>query len=176
VDVNFGASAPFSLGVEEEFQLLNGDSYELTSRFDEILTAAGGDPRVKAELLQSTAEVATDVAATAGEAIEHARDLRRLVRDAADARGVRIASAGTHPFSRYEHQDVTEQERYRDLIEAMQWVAERELIFGLHVHVGMESGAQAIAVANALGSTASTPFEAISVGASPVPAFDDDPV
>ena len=61
-----------------------------------------------------------------------------------------IASAGTHPFSRYEHQDVTEQERYHELIEAMQWVAERELIFGLHVHVGMQSADQAIHAANAL--------------------------
>jgi carboxylate-amine ligase len=72
------------------------------------------------------------------------------LRDAATERGALIASAGTHPFSRYEHQDVTEQERYRELVESMQWVAERELIFGLHVHIGMDSGAQAIAVANAL--------------------------
>jgi carboxylate-amine ligase len=150
VDVNFGRSAPFSLGVEEEFQLVNGESYELTSRFDEVLAAAGGDRRIKAELLQSTAEVATDVSRTVAEAIEHAHDLRRLVRDAAAEHGVRIASAGTHPFSRYQHQDVTEQDRYRELIEAMQWVAERELIFGLHVHVGMASGDEAIAVANAL--------------------------
>ena len=150
MDVNFGTSAPFSLGVEEEFQLLNGESFELTSRFDEVLAAAGGDVRIKPELLQSTAEVATDVAGTVGEAIEHARDLRRRVRDAAREGGVVIASAGTHPFSRYEHQDVTEQERYRELIESMQWVAERELIFGLHVHVGVQTAQEAVGVANAL--------------------------
>jgi carboxylate-amine ligase len=150
VDVNFGSSAPFSLGVEEEFQLLNPETYDLTSRFDEVLTAAGGDPRIKAELLQSTAEVATDVARDVREAIEHARDLRRRVRDAAAANGVVVASAGTHPFSRYEHQDVTEEDRYRDLVESLQWVVDRQLIFGLHVHVGMASADQAIQVANAL--------------------------
>ena len=150
MDVNYGSSAPFSLGVEEEFQLLNAESFELTSRFDEILAASGGDPQIKPELMQSTAEAATGIAGTVGDAIEQARELRRRVRDAAAEHGVVFASAGTHPFSRYEHQDVTEQDRYRELIESMQWVAERELIFGLHVHVGLQSGQQAIAVANAL--------------------------
>jgi glutamate---cysteine ligase / carboxylate-amine ligase len=150
MDVNYGSSSRFSLGVEEEFQLLHAETLDLTSRFDEVLAAAGGDDRIKPELLQSTAEVATGVARTVGEAIEQARDLRRRVRDAAAERGVLVASAGTHPFARYEHQDVTDEERYRELIEAMQWVAERELIFGLHVHVGMSSAAEAIAVANAL--------------------------
>jgi carboxylate-amine ligase len=150
MDVNYGSSSLYSLGVEEEFQLLNEDSYDLTSRFDEVLEAAGGDERIKAELLQSTAEVATGVAATVPEAIAQARELRRSVRDAAAERDVLFASAGTHPFARYEHQDVTDQERYRELIESMQWVAERELIFGLHVHVGLASAQQAIAVANAL--------------------------
>src|SRR5437868_4768821 len=150
VELNFGSSAPFSLGVEEEFQLLNSETYDLTSRFDEVLTAAGGDPRIKAELLQSTAEVATDVARDVGEAIEHARELRHRVRDAAAANSVAVASAGTHPFARYEHQDVTEDDRYRDLAESLQWVVDRQLIFGLHVHVGMASAEQAIQVGNAL--------------------------
>jgi glutamate---cysteine ligase / carboxylate-amine ligase len=150
MEVSYGTSAPFSLGVEEEFQLLNADSLDLTSRFDEVLAAAGGDVRIKPELLQSTAEAATGIARTVGEAIDQARELRRSVRDAAAEEGVLIASAGTHPFSRYEHQDVTEQERYRELIESMQWVAERELIFGLHVHVGLQTAQEAIAVANAL--------------------------
>jgi carboxylate-amine ligase len=150
VDVNFGSSAPFSLGVEEEFQLLNPETYDLTSRFDEVLTAAGGDPRIKAELLQSTAEMAIDVARNAREAIERARELRRRVRDAAAANGVVVGSAGTHPFARYEHQNVTEEDRYRDLAESLQWVLDRQLIFGLHVHVGMASAEQAIQVGNAL--------------------------
>jgi carboxylate-amine ligase len=150
MDVNYGKSRPFSLGVEEEFQLVSAESYELTSRFDEVFEAAGEDPRLQAELMQSTIEVATHVAGSVGEAVEEARSLRARLRDAAAESGALIASAGTHPFSRYEHQQITDEPRYRDLIESMQWVAERELIFGLHVHVGLETAQQAIAVANAL--------------------------
>jgi carboxylate-amine ligase len=151
VDVNFGTGNPFSLGVEEELQLLNPDSFELTSRYDEVFGEAEAvDDRVKPELMQSTVEVATRPARTVGEAIEEARDLRRGIRDAAAEKGALIASAGTHPFSRYEHQEITDRPRYAELVDAMQWVAEREVIFGLHVHVGMESARQAIAVAGAL--------------------------
>ena len=150
MDVNYGSSAPFSLGIEEEFQLLSAASYELVSRFDQVAEAAGPDQRIKPELLQSTVEIATHVHEAVGAAIEDARSLRLRLHAAAAEGGALIASAGTHPFSRYEHQEVTDKERYHELIEAMQWVAERELIFGLHVHVGMETAEQAIAVANAL--------------------------
>jgi glutamate---cysteine ligase / carboxylate-amine ligase len=153
MEQNFGKSAPFSLGVEEEFQILNRESYELVSRIDEILLAFEGgekEKRVKAELLQSVVEVATNVSATVSEAIEDLHDLRSHLRDVAAETDALIASAGTHPFSRYEHQEVTERPRYVDLIESMRWVAERELIFGLHIHVGLDSPDKAIQCANAL--------------------------
>jgi glutamate---cysteine ligase / carboxylate-amine ligase len=95
-------------------------------------------------------EVATHVAGSVEEAIEDARGLRATLRDAAAERGAVIASAGTHPFSRWEHQEVTEHERYRELMSQMRWVAEQEVIFGLHVHVGLASADAAIAVANGL--------------------------
>jgi glutamate---cysteine ligase / carboxylate-amine ligase len=95
-------------------------------------------------------EVATHVAGSVAEAIEDSRGLRATLRDAAAERGAVIAGAGTHPFSRWEHQDVTEHERYQALMEEMRWVAEREVIFGLHVHVGVASADEAIAVANGL--------------------------
>ena len=150
MEVNFGRRPPFSVGVEEEFQLVHAESYELTSRFDELLEAAGGDERIKPELMQSVVEVATPVAANVPEAVEHARELRTRLRDAAAERGLLIASAGTHPFSRYEHQEITDKPRYQQLIEAMRWVAERELIFGLHVHIGLSAAAEAIAVLGGL--------------------------
>jgi carboxylate-amine ligase len=150
VEVNFGRSAPFSLGVEEEFQLLSPENYELVSRYDEVAEAAGPDERIKPELMQSVLEAATGITGSVGEAVEEARGLRAHLRDAAAARNTLIASAGTHPFSRWEHQEVTDEPRYTGLMDQMRWVAERELIFGLHVHVGMETAAQAIAVANAL--------------------------
>ena len=112
--------------------------------------AASHERRIKAELLQSVIEVATHVAGSVAEAIEDARGLRATLSDAAAERGAVIASAGTHPFSRWEHQDVTDNERYRALMEEMRWVAEREVIFGLHVHVGLASPDEAIAVLNGL--------------------------
>src|ERR687886_813297 len=102
MDVNFGRGRPFSLGVEEEFQLLNGVSYELASRFDEVFgEAAGEDKRIKRELMKSVVEAATHPAASVAEAMEEARSLRARLRDAAAEEGAVIASAGTHPFSRY---------------------------------------------------------------------------
>ncbi|MHB8469320.1 MAG: glutamate--cysteine ligase [Gaiellaceae bacterium] len=149
MDVNYGATAPFTLGVEEELQLINPDSFELSSRYDEVFSEVA-DPRVKAELLQSTVEVATKPSRTVGEALAEAGELRRRAHDEAAQQNVLVASAGTHPFSRWEHQDVTEQPRYAELIDALQWVGERQLIFGLHVHVGLRTADEAIAVANAL--------------------------
>lgn len=149
----YGKSEPFSLGVEEEFQILNGESYELVSRIDEILLAFEGkatEKQIKAELLQSVVEVATEVAGTVSEAVEDLRGMRARLREVTSETGAVIASAGTHPFSRYEHQEVTDRPRYQDLIESMRWIAERELIFGLHIHVGLDSPDKAIACANGL--------------------------
>ncbi|MGH3046658.1 MAG: glutamate--cysteine ligase, partial [Gaiellaceae bacterium] len=145
-----------SLGVEEEFQIVGRESHELVSRIDEILLAFDDDEkhegRVKPELLQSVVEMATKVSRTVGEALEDLARLRARLSDVAAESDSLIASAGTHPFSRYEHQEVTDRPRYRELIESMRWVAERELIFGLHVHVGLDSPDKAIACANAARS------------------------
>jgi glutamate---cysteine ligase / carboxylate-amine ligase len=153
VEQNFGKERLFSLGVEEEFQILGRESYELVSRIDEILSEVEDEEehegRFKPELLQSVVEVATNVAASVDEAMDDLKGLRARLRDAAAERDALIASAGTHPFSRYEHQEVTDRPRYRELLEDMRWVAERELIFGLHVHVGLDSPDTAIACANA---------------------------
>jgi carboxylate-amine ligase len=151
MDVNYGARAPFTLGVEEELQLVDAQSFELTSRYAEVFgEAAQADARIKPELLQSTVEVATKPAGTVHEAIAEARELRRRAKEEADPLGVAVISAGAHPFSLHEHQDVTDEPRYTELAEALQWTVARQLIFGLHVHVGLESAQQAIAVANAL--------------------------
>jgi carboxylate-amine ligase len=100
--------------------------------------------------MQSTVEVATEPVRTVAEAIDEARELRRRLRDEAEARDCLIVSAGTHPFSRWQHQEITDKPRYAELIEALRWTAERQLIFGLHVHVGLDSAQQAIAISNAL--------------------------
>jgi carboxylate-amine ligase len=149
VDHAFGKSRPFSLGIEEEFQLLSAESYELVPRFDEIAEASG-DERVRRELMTSVLEAATGVHEHVVGALEEVREIRAHLRDAAAQRGALIASAGTHPFSRWEHQEITDTPRYQGVVEKLRWVAERVAIFGLHVHVGMDSPDTAAAVATGM--------------------------
>jgi carboxylate-amine ligase len=145
----FGQSPPFSLGIEEEFQLVSPESYELVPRFDEI-AAAAGDERVHQELMTSVLEAATGVHHRVGDAIEEVRDIRATLRDAAGQHDVLIASAGTHPFSRWEHQEISAAPRYQQLVEGLQWVAKRVAIFGLHVHVGVDDADRAVQIASQL--------------------------
>ncbi|MDX6409141.1 MAG: glutamate---cysteine ligase / carboxylate-amine ligase [Gaiellaceae bacterium] len=149
VEHAFGSSSPFSLGIEEEFQLVSEESYELVPRFDEVAEAAG-DERVRQELMTSVLEAATGVHERVGDAIDEVRDIRARLRDAAAQHGALIASAGTHPFSRWEHQEITDSPRYQGVVEKLRWVAERVAIFGLHVHIGMQEPNTAVRVATGL--------------------------
>ena len=149
MDDAFGRTPPFTVGIEEEFQLVSSESYELVPRYDEVAEAAG-DARVRQELMTSVLETATGVHETVSEAMAEVREIRRVLREAADERGALIASAGTHPFSRWEHQQITDAPRYQGVVEELRWVAEQVAIFGLHVHVGMPDGDTSIAVATAL--------------------------
>src|SRR5919204_5028188 len=145
----FGRTAPFTVGIEEEFQVVSAESYELVPRFDDVAEAANDD-RIHQELMTSVLEAATGIHETVSDAIAEAREIRRLLRDAAAERGALIASAGTHPFSRWEHQEITQAPRYQGLVEELRWVAEQVAIFGLHVHIGMPDAETAVAVTNAL--------------------------
>jgi carboxylate-amine ligase len=161
----FGQGPPFTVGIEEEFQLLSSESFELVPRYDEVADAAG-DERVRQELMTSVLETATGVHESVGGAIGEVREIRGLLRDAALQRNALIASAGTHPFSRWEHQEITDTPRYQGVVEELRWVAEQVAIFGLHVHVAMPSPDVAIAVGNAfrthvpelLALSANSPF------------------
>jgi carboxylate-amine ligase len=149
VEHAFGRSAPFTVGIEEEFQLLSAESYELVPRFEEVADAAG-DSRVRRELMTSVLETATGVHASVADAIVEVREIRALLRDAAAERGALIASAGTHAFSRWEHQEITDKPRYQGVVEALRWVAEQVAIFGLHVHVAVSSPEVAVQVVTSL--------------------------
>jgi carboxylate-amine ligase len=149
VEHAFGRSAAFSLGIEEEFQLVSPESFELVPRFDEIAEAAG-DERIRQELMTSVLEAATGVHERVGEAIQEVREIRALLRDATAEHNVLISSAGTHPFSRWEHQEITDSPRYQKVAERLRWVAKRVAIFGLHVHVGMDDADTAVRVATQL--------------------------
>src|SRR5438552_14457390 len=141
----FGHGPAFTVGIEEEFQLVSAESYELVPRFDEV-AAAAGDERVRQELMTSVLEVATGVHHRVADAVDEVRAVRRRLRDAAAEHGALIAAAGTHPFSHWEHQEITDSPHYQGVMEELRWVAEQVAIFGLHVHVGMPSPAAAIAV------------------------------
>lgn len=148
----YGSSTPYSLGVEEEFQLVHTETLELASRIDVVLDNATDCDRryIKPELLQSVIESATSVCATVEDARSDVLGLRCRLGQLAEQSDCHIASAGTHPYSRYEFQKVTDNERYLDIISRLKWIAQRELIFGLHVHVGIDTPEKAIAVFNGI--------------------------
>jgi carboxylate-amine ligase len=97
-------------------------------------------------------EAATGIHERVADALDEVREIRARMRDAASAHGALIASAGTHPFSRWEHQEITDSPRYQGVVAKLRWVAERVAIFGLHVHVGIDSPDIAVRVATALRS------------------------
>ncbi len=153
METNFGTSTPYSLGIEEEFQILDGETLGLVSGIESILGVFEGDKqadRVKPELLQSVVEVSTRIARTVPEAVEDLADLRSRLRQAAEEHDASIASAGTHPFARYRRQEITERPRYVRIARRLRWLAERQVIFGLHIHVGIGSADKAMACANGM--------------------------
>jgi carboxylate-amine ligase len=153
LDHRFGQSDPFTLGVEEEYMLLDGSSFDLVQHIDTVLAAMSGhelEPRVNAELMQSVLEIATPVCRTAGDVDTQLRLLRGYVAGVAHEQGLRVGSAGTHPFSLFERQRITARDRYRHLVDQLQYVARRELIFGLHVHVAVDGPEKAIQIVNGL--------------------------
>ena len=152
METNFGASAPYTVGVEEEFQLLDSASLALTPAIGDILAAreaAGLSDAVTSELSASCLELRTPVYETVSELAMDLPVLRRKVRTLAESRGVRLAAAGTHPFSDSTMQEITADERYGKVEEEMGWTARMQAIYGLHVHVAVPDGEYAIrAVSN----------------------------
>jgi glutamate---cysteine ligase / carboxylate-amine ligase len=153
LDHKFGASDPYTLGVEEEYMLLDGETYDLVQHIDTVLAAVAGhelEPRINAELMQSVLEIATPVCRTAGDVADQLKRIRAYVTEVAREQGTRVGSAGTHPFSLFERQRITARDRYRNLVDQLQYVARRELIFGMHVHVAIDDPEKAIQVMNGL--------------------------
>jgi carboxylate-amine ligase len=141
----------FTIGIEEELMILESGSLALANAIDEVLEEHGGeDDHVKPELLEPVLEIATDPHPDTRAAGEQLRALRRSVAEAADRRGKLIGSSGTHPFALWEEQRVSSRPRYRELIEALRFVARQEIIYGLHVHVGLDDADKAIHVANGM--------------------------
>lgn len=170
--IDFNASEGPSLGVEWELMLVDRRSGDLVNAASVILAelagTAGpqGHPKAKHELFENTVEVITGICATAAEARADLLGTLTELHAAAARHGLAVICAGTHPFSEWHQQEISPNERYHRLVEEMQWLARRLLIFGVHVHVGVRGPEKAIAIANALTAyiahflalSASSPF------------------
>ncbi|HEY7381801.1 MAG TPA: carboxylate-amine ligase, partial [Gaiella sp.] len=153
LDHRFGSGPPFTLGVEEEYMLLDPESFDLVQHIETVLAAIHGhelEEQINTELMQSVIEIATPVCHTANDILRELVKLRSYVAGVGREKGLRVGSAGTHPFSLFERQRITAKDRYRQLVDQMQYVARRELIFGMHVHVAVDDPEKAIKVVNGL--------------------------
>src|SRR3954464_12850826 len=129
----------FTVGVEEEFQIVDPTTCELRSHVSELLASSApafGD-HVKREMHQSIVEGGTEIWANVEELATEIIRNRRDLADAAERVGLRIAAAGTHPFSNWVDQVISPGERYQNIVEELQQLARSLLIFGLHVHVAV---------------------------------------
>jgi len=129
-----------TIGIEEEYQIIDTESRELKSFISEFMEQGAMlfNENVKPEFLQSQIEVGSRVCKNIKEARTEICRLRNLVSDIASKNNCKIIAAGTHPFSKWEDQLVTNKKRYRGLLDSMQIVAKRLLIFGMHVHIGIK--------------------------------------
>ncbi len=140
----------FTIGVEEEYMILDPSSKELKSHQRAIVTEGQKrfKDKIKAEMHQAVVEVGTSICKNTDEAFEEILSLRTGVSEIANGLGFSIGASGTHPFSLWEKQLISDNERYQDLLNELQQAARSNLIFGLHVHVGMEDRKMAIHIAN----------------------------
>jgi carboxylate-amine ligase len=140
----------YTLGIEEEFAIVDPETRELRSHIQEILE--GGKvllkEQIKPEMHQSVVELGTEICQSIVEARQHVLELRTKLAELASRSGLKIASVGTHPFSHWHDQLITEGERYQEIVKDMQLLARANLIFGLHVHVGIPDRESAIHVMN----------------------------
>jgi carboxylate-amine ligase len=139
----------YTIGIEEELMILDPDGYALVNAIDDLLEDTP-DGDIKPELMESVLEISTNPCADMREANAALRAMRRQAGDIAGRKGLTIGSAGTHPQARWEDQRITGAPRYRDLVDALRFVARQEIIFGLHVHIGLDDADKAIHVANGM--------------------------
>src|SRR5438105_11210475 len=150
----FEASEDFTVGIEEEFGILDPETRSLTQRFEELKEASEADDllrdRVAGELISSEIEIRSEKGATFADAVASQRDARaRLFRLAAD-HGVLLSATGTHPWSPWWEQRIIDTEHYRRLKRDLGYVARRNNTFSLHVHVGIHGADRVVAVCNRL--------------------------
>jgi glutamate---cysteine ligase / carboxylate-amine ligase len=140
----------FTLGVEEEYMVIDPVTKELKSHEQKIVQEGQKiiKDKVKAEMHQAVVEVGTDICADIDEAYKDVSTLRKTIAEIAGSLGFAMGAAGTHPFSHWESQLITDHVRYNEIVNELQEAARSNLIFGLHVHVGMETREMANHIAN----------------------------
>ncbi len=142
----------FTLGVEEEFQIVHAETRELRSYVSQLLEEGKNHAilreRVRPEMHQSVVETGTGICRDIKQARAEITELRQTLGGLAKKENLRIVAAGTHPFSDWKKQDITDGERYKVIVEDLQDVARANLIFGLHVHVGIKDRDVAMTLAN----------------------------
>ncbi len=131
----------FTLGIEEEFQIIDPKTRELRSHMHQIIEHGKVTlkEQVKAEMHQSVVEVGTNICKDVTEARKEVTYLRKMISEIAAKQGLLFAAGGTHPFSRWQDQEITDHPRYHEIVKELQDTARGNLIFGLHVHVGIPS-------------------------------------
>jgi carboxylate-amine ligase len=166
-----GASSrpSLSIGIEEEYQTIDPNTRDLRSHIQAEIIEKGKmllAERIKPEMHQSVIEIGTGICRNIKEAKEEIRSIRQQIIGLARKNGLRLAAAGTHPFAQWRDQEIYPDDRYRMIVEDMKIVARANLIFGLHVHIGIEDRETAIHIMNAaryflphiLALSANSPF------------------
>jgi carboxylate-amine ligase len=151
----FAASTDWTVGLEEEFAILDPETLDLVPHFEDLRDAAAAtDPALSAsiagELISSEIEIRSGRGENIHDAQARQRDLRRRLFDLASDRGVALGATGTHPWADYREQPNIDTEHYRRVVEGLQYVARRNNTFSLHVHVGVRDAGRAIAVCDRL--------------------------
>lgn len=142
----------FTLGIEEEYQMINPVTRDLNPKIGVILDKGKMvmHEQIKAEMHQAMVEVGTNICQDITDAREQMTFLRKGVIQTAESNGFQVAAGGTHPFAKWQDQLIFDDQRYKDVVDEMQDAARSNLIFGLHVHVGMESRALGVYMMNAV--------------------------
>ncbi len=143
---------PFTVGIEEELMLLDGESLNLAQAIEPVLEALPEQfsGQVKPELMQAVLEIATTPCQNVREAGEQLRGLRQMLIEVTDGLGLKVGAAATHPFALCRDQKIVDRPRYRELLDELGYIAKREIIFGTHVHVAIEGPDRAIYAADGI--------------------------
>ncbi len=142
----------FTIGIEEEYQTIDPETRDLRSHIDSEIISKGKTllkEAVKAEMHQSVVEVGTGICKDVQQASSELKALRLQICDLAKQNGLRLASAGTHPFADWRKQDIYPDARYETIVQDLKMVARANLIFGLHVHIAVEDRETSIHLMNA---------------------------